>query len=285
MRVSATHSTVYRYDLPVYLAPHIVRLRPRTDSAQKLLAFDLQITPTPAGTTECLDQDGNLALKVWFNAPTRELGVTSRFTVELLRENPFDYLLIDEPLSLPLWYREPLCAALAPYRKDAHVAESVKQYAKSVAAGAQWNVLQFLTALSRQISQTFRADDPPRRPRLAVRANPRPDGGILPRFGGPFLRRLPRDGNRGPLRQWIRMRFCGQAGFVHARLGRSVFTSHRMAGVRPCSGTRGVQHTRRCGRWFRSRARLSSGRAVHGRITVDNGGCPEPACRRCLPGE
>jgi transglutaminase-like putative cysteine protease len=156
MRVSATHSTVYRYELPVYLAPHIVRLRPRTDSAQKLLAFDLQITPAPAGTTECLDQDGNLALKVWFNAPTRELGVTSRFTVELLRKNPFDYLLIEESLSLPLWYCEPLCVALTPYRKDAHVAESVKQYAKSVAAGAQWNALQFLTALSRQISQTFR---------------------------------------------------------------------------------------------------------------------------------
>jgi transglutaminase-like putative cysteine protease len=49
-----------------------------------------------------------------------------------------------------------LCAALAPYRKDAHVAESVKQYAKSVAAGAHWNALQFLTALSRQIYQTFR---------------------------------------------------------------------------------------------------------------------------------
>jgi transglutaminase-like putative cysteine protease len=156
MRLSATHSTVYRYDSPVYLEPHIVRLRPRMNGAQRLLAFDLQIAPTPAGTTECLDQDGNSALKVWFSAPTRELSVTSRFTVELLRENPFDYLLIGESLNLPLWYREPLCAALTPYRQDAHVAESVKQYAKSVAANAQWNAQSFLTALSRQIYQTFR---------------------------------------------------------------------------------------------------------------------------------
>jgi transglutaminase-like putative cysteine protease len=142
---------VYRYDFPVYLEPHIFRLRPRTSSAQRLLAFDIQITPTPAGTTECLD----LALNAWFDAPTRELSVLSRFTVELLRENPFDYLLIGESLNLPLWYREPLCAALLPYRQDAHVAESVKQYAKSIAANAQWNTLWFLTALSRQIYQTF----------------------------------------------------------------------------------------------------------------------------------
>jgi transglutaminase-like putative cysteine protease len=156
MRISATHSTVYRYDFPVYLEPHIFRLRPRMNSAQRLLAYDLQITPTPAGTTECLDQDGNLALNAWFNATTTELSVASRFTVELLRENPFDYLLIGESLNLPLWYREPLCTALTPYRQDAHIAESVKLYAKSVGAKAQWNALWFLTALSRQIYQTFR---------------------------------------------------------------------------------------------------------------------------------
>ena len=156
MRISVEHSTVYRYDYPVYLEPHIFRLRPRTNSSQRLLTFDIQIAPRPAGTTECLDQDGTLALNAWFDAPTRELSVVSRFTVEMLRENPFDYVIIGESLNLPLWYREPLCAALTSYRNDVNVAESVKQYAKSAAANAQWNALSFLTALSRQIFQTSR---------------------------------------------------------------------------------------------------------------------------------
>ncbi len=156
MKIAVTHSTVYRYDFPVYLEPHIFRLRPRTNSAQRLLAFDLQIAPMPAGTTECLDQDGTLALNAWFDTPTRELSVLSRFTVEMLRQNPFDYVLTGESLHLPLWYPEPLCAALAPYRNDTPVAESVKQYAKWIAGGAQWNTLSFLTALSRQIYQTCR---------------------------------------------------------------------------------------------------------------------------------
>jgi transglutaminase-like putative cysteine protease len=156
MKISVTHSTLYRYDFPAYLEPHIFRLRPRTNSAQRLLAFDLTITPEPAGTTECLDQDGTHAVNAWFTGPTAELRIESRFTVEMLRENPFDYVLIGESLSLPLWYREPLCAALAAYRQDAHVAESVKQFAKSVAANAQGNALWFLTALTKQIYQTFR---------------------------------------------------------------------------------------------------------------------------------
>jgi transglutaminase-like putative cysteine protease len=156
MKISVTHSTVYRYDFPVYLEPHIFRLQPRTTSAQRLLAFDIQIAPAPAGTTECLDQDGNLALNAWFREPTKELSVVARFTIETLRPNPFDYVIIGESLNLPLWYREPLCSALTPYRNDSHVAESVKQYAKAIAAGAQWNTLSFLVALTGQIFQTVR---------------------------------------------------------------------------------------------------------------------------------
>jgi transglutaminase-like putative cysteine protease len=165
MKISVNHRTAYRYDFPVYLEPHIFRLRPRANSAQRLLEFDIEITPIPAGTTECLDQDGNLALNAWFNAPTRELAVESRFTVEMLRPNPFDYILAGPALNLPLWYTDPLCAALAPYRDYKHVAEFVKQYARSAAGAVQWNTLAFLSALCSQIHQTFRQvvrpDGPP----------------------------------------------------------------------------------------------------------------------------
>ena len=165
MKISVTHSTVYRYEFPVYLEPHIFRLRPRTHGAHRLLAFEIQITPAPAGTTECLDQDGNVALNAWFDKPTRELSVQSQFTVEMLRPNPFDYVIIGESLNLPLWYWEPLCAALAPYRNDTHVAEAVKQYAQAVGAGAQFNTLSFLVALSKEIfttcNQVIRPSGPP----------------------------------------------------------------------------------------------------------------------------
>ena len=165
MRISVTHRTAYRYDFPVILEPHTFRLRPRTNDAQHLLAFDIAITPMPAGTTECLDQDGNLALTAWFSAPTSELTVESRFNVEMLRQNPFDYLLSGPALNLPLWYADPLCSALAPYRDDTHLAEFVKQYARSASGLAQWNTLAFLSGLCSQIHQTFRhvvrPDGPP----------------------------------------------------------------------------------------------------------------------------
>jgi transglutaminase-like putative cysteine protease len=155
MRITVTHSTVYRYDVPVHLEPHIFRLRPRTNGVQRLLAFDIHIAPTPAGATECLDQDGNLALNAWFDMPTTELNVRSNFTVEMLRENPFDYVLTDESLVLPLRYPELLCAALSSYRQNGQ-ADSVKRYAESTAENAQSNTLSFLVALNRHIFQTCR---------------------------------------------------------------------------------------------------------------------------------
>lgn len=156
MKITVTHSTVYRYERPVILEPHIFRLRPRSHGAQRLLSFDLQITPLPAGTTECLDQDGSLATNAWFSAPTTELTVISNFTVEMLRANPFDYIITGESLRLPQCYREPLGTALASYRQDRHIDESVKQFAKEVAAEAESNALSFLMELSRRIHRTSR---------------------------------------------------------------------------------------------------------------------------------
>ncbi len=154
MKISVTHTTIYRYEAPVLLEPHILRLRPRMSSEQLLLTYVLSISPTPAGTTECLDQDGNLATNAWFNQPTSELKVVNNFTVQLLRQNAFDYVIAGQSLDLALWYPEPLSTALAPYRIDGCVAFPVREYARKIAAASQWNTLTFLLALTRDINQT-----------------------------------------------------------------------------------------------------------------------------------
>lgn len=122
--------------------------------SQRLVAYELRIVPTPAGTTEVLDQDGNLTVRAWFDGGIVELKVLSRFTVELLRDNPFDFLVSDESLGLPLWYPEPLSTALAPYRSATQVSESVNEYARTVADDAGSTTLQFLTSLNRKLFES-----------------------------------------------------------------------------------------------------------------------------------
>lgn len=156
MLVFVEHSTAYRYADAVCLEPHTIRLRPRMSSMQRLLHFDLQISPAPAGTAECLDQDGNLATVAWFGAATNQLSVCSRFRVELLQENPFDFVLDGKSSRLSLWYPEPLSTALAPYRNPARAGDLVREYAKAAAVRGQWELLPFLNSLNAEIFRGFR---------------------------------------------------------------------------------------------------------------------------------
>lgn len=156
MRVFVEHFTNYRYSREVLLDPHTFRLRPRTTTTQRLLDFEIQIFPEPAGMTECLDQDGTLALRAWFTVLTRRLSVRTRFAADLVRNNPFDFLIRDERMKLSLWYPPLLDVALLPYRDSQRIGDDVKTYATAVADGAQWSTLPFLSSLCGQIFQSYR---------------------------------------------------------------------------------------------------------------------------------
>jgi transglutaminase-like putative cysteine protease len=136
---------VYRYSNAVHLEPHTFRYRPRHDGSQRLLQHALSIAPPPAGQCECLDQDGNCVVEAWFDRPVDSLSVQSAFTVEMLRENPFDFLLCG--------YSAPVRSALAPYLREP--APEVRDFAASVSSGAS-HTLDFLTALNHHIAGEFR---------------------------------------------------------------------------------------------------------------------------------
>jgi len=167
MKIAVTHSTLYRYESPVYPEPHTFRLRPREDGAQHLLQYALEISPHPAGRTECLDQDGNVAVETWFNHPLAELAVRSSFQVETLRENPFDYV----PNGPPAAYPEPLRSALAPYRETGNAPGEVAEFVRAMPE-SDGDTLPFLSALNRRLFEAFRHvirdDGPPNPPEVTL---------------------------------------------------------------------------------------------------------------------
>jgi len=171
MRISVTHSTVYRYTSPVYLEPHTFRLRPRQDGTQWLHRYALEISPEPAGRNECLDQDGNAAVQVWFTELVQDLTVRSSFEVETLRENPFDYVLTT-PSILPVAYGAPLTAALAPYLGARDIPPAVREFAERIRQESDGQIPAFLTRLNGRLFEGFehsvRAEGPPHAPELTL---------------------------------------------------------------------------------------------------------------------
>ena len=158
MKIAVEHSTVYRYDRLAILGPHDIRLRPRDDGGQRLLDYELRIDPPPVMLAACLDQDGNHTARAWFEAPAAALEVRSRFTVETLRANPFDFLLADGALlRVPLRYGERLGCVLGPYTARGNASETVAEFARAVAGRAGWNTVAFLTELTVEIYGSFQA--------------------------------------------------------------------------------------------------------------------------------
>jgi transglutaminase-like putative cysteine protease len=171
MRFRVRHKTVYRYQEPVFLAPHTFRLRPRVDGAQFLVDYRLGVSPAPAGRTEYLDQDGNVVTDAWFVNRVAQLEVESAFEVDTQRENPFDFLLRADAMRLPFHYTPELHAALTTYRTG-ETEPAVRELAEAVASRTGWSTVSFLTELSRELHsrtrQIIRPDGLPLAPSITL---------------------------------------------------------------------------------------------------------------------
>ncbi|MFM9101125.1 MAG: transglutaminase N-terminal domain-containing protein [Cyanobium sp.] len=116
MRFHLQHRLRYCYERPVFLEPHTLRLTPRQDPAQRLLAMELAVSPAASGRSESLDADGNSSVVLWFDDLRQDLELSVTMEVETLRVNPFDWILSSRSLArLPLTYPAATALSLQPF--------------------------------------------------------------------------------------------------------------------------------------------------------------------------
>ncbi|MEP0916257.1 transglutaminase family protein [Leptolyngbya sp. DQ-M1] len=150
MLYQISHTTTYTYSDPVTLQPHLIRLRPRSDSWQMLTMFSLQVTPIPISQSELTDLDGNIFIKVWFSPElTTSLNVQALSQTLTQQPNPFNYLLEPWAIALPIDYPTSLLKQLQPYVGST---DSVAlQLAYEIAEASGNSVTQFLNELNQRI--------------------------------------------------------------------------------------------------------------------------------------
>ena len=114
MKFRVSHLTSYQYGQPVSLSPHRLYLRPRETPLQRLLSYDLQLSPA-AKVYHLRDVHDNNLDWAHFTAPSAQLGISVRFEIETLATNPFDFILQAHAARFPFNYLPPYRFALAPY--------------------------------------------------------------------------------------------------------------------------------------------------------------------------
>ena len=145
MRFSVRHETLYQYSVPVVLAPHLLRLTPRSE--YQIRARTLVVRPEPVERHEEYDAYGNQVTRVTFsNQGTPELRIESRFELETPPPRPAS------AASERLPWTPSAGGELAVYRPgDASVDPAVRAFAWAVAAEVGHQPLAFLDHLCRTI--------------------------------------------------------------------------------------------------------------------------------------
>ena len=115
IRVALHHRTSYRYDHPVILTPHEVRLRPAPHARTPILSYSLTVAPAKHFINWQQDPYGNYIGRFVFPEPARELSFTVDLVADMTVINPFDFFVEEYANTFPFAYAEQLRYELAPY--------------------------------------------------------------------------------------------------------------------------------------------------------------------------
>ena len=153
-RVALEHRTAYRYDRPVLLSPHLLRLRPAPQCRTPVLDYSLTVVPPRHVLHWQQDPFGNHVARVVFPDRTNELVVDVRLVADLVELNPFDFFVDDWARTFPFSYDAALARDLAPYLHRDEPGPLLEAWLTSVAPTAGVDdvpTVEYLSALTKRV--------------------------------------------------------------------------------------------------------------------------------------
>ncbi|MFN3254980.1 MAG: DUF2126 domain-containing protein [Ilumatobacter sp.] len=119
IHIGIEHRTSYRFDRPVDIHPHIVRLRPAPHSRTPILAYSLKVEPADHFINWQQDPFGNFMARLVFPEPATSLDITVDLVADLGVINPFDFFVEESAKQYPFDYTDQTRTDLEPYLRPA----------------------------------------------------------------------------------------------------------------------------------------------------------------------
>jgi len=132
IHVALRHVTRYKFDRPVNLSPHVVRLRPAPHCRTPILAYSLKITPDTHFINWQQDPQSNYLARLVFPEKARELCVEVDLVADMAVYNPFDFFLEPSAERVPFHYDPLLGHELEPYHRKLPLTPQVGAYLRGV---------------------------------------------------------------------------------------------------------------------------------------------------------
>lgn len=115
IRVALNHKTHYRFDRPVGLSPHEVRLRPAPHCRTRIHGYSLKVRPANHYINWQQDPYGNYLARLVFPEKTTELEVVVDIVADMTVINPFDFFVEPSAERFPFNYAPQLAKELVSF--------------------------------------------------------------------------------------------------------------------------------------------------------------------------
>ena len=150
IRVAIRHKTIYSFDRPVSLSPHVFRLRPAVHSRTPIKAYALRIEPKNHFINWQQDPFGNILARVVFPDKCRKLSVEVEVVADMTVINPFDFFVEEYAENYPFKYDELTLKELQPYLELAENGPLLLKWVKAFDVSKR-NINDFLVDINRAV--------------------------------------------------------------------------------------------------------------------------------------
>ncbi|MCF8179625.1 MAG: transglutaminase family protein, partial [Sulfuritalea sp.] len=154
IQVALRHTTRYRFDRPVALGPHVVRLRPAPHSRTPVVSYSLKVAPDKHFINWQQDPFGNYLARLVFPEKTEELLIDVEVIADMTVINPFDFFVEAYAERWPFAYEKNLARELAPYCEKESPGALLKAYLEGIPRDSQ-PIADFLVELNMNLQRAI----------------------------------------------------------------------------------------------------------------------------------
>lgn len=152
IRIAINHVTEYRFDRPVELSPHLLRLRPAPHSRTHIHGYSLKIEPETHFINWQQDPFGNHIARLVFPEKATSLKVKVEVIADMTVINPFDFFVEEYAEHYPFSYKADLKKELQPYLEITESGPLLKAWIGAVPRGKTL-INDFLVELNQRLQQ------------------------------------------------------------------------------------------------------------------------------------
>jgi uncharacterized protein (DUF2126 family)/transglutaminase-like putative cysteine protease len=156
IRVALHHRTHYRFDRPVSLSPHEVRLRPAAHARTPIESYSLKVKPEKHFVNWQQDPYGNWLARLVFPEKTTELCIEIDLVADMTVINPFDFFLEAYAEQFPFQYTKDNQRELAAYLEVDPTGPLLRKWladARRELLAAPINTIDLLVALNAKVQR------------------------------------------------------------------------------------------------------------------------------------